>query len=48
MPSVKTQIDKPSGLIICHSWIKDGKVEFLLDSTHNNAGKTLDLLDIND
>jgi hypothetical protein len=48
MPSIRTQIDKPSGLIICHSWVKNGKVQFLSDSTHKNAGKTLDLLEVDD
>lgn len=29
----------------CHSFIRDGKVEFLSDSTHELAGKTVDLLE---
>ncbi len=32
--------------IICHSWITDGKIEYLSDSTHELAGQTLDLLDL--
>lgn len=31
----------------CHSWVTDGKVQFLSDCTHNLANKTVDLLDIN-
>lgn len=31
---------------VCHSWINDGKVQFLADSTHEFAGQTLDLLDV--
>lgn len=30
----------------CHTWINDGKAQFLPDSTHKFAGQTLDLLDI--
>lgn len=32
----------------CHSFIRDGKIEFLNDSTHDLAGKTVDLLDWDD
>ena len=31
---------------VCHSFIKEGKVQFLNDCTHEFAGQTLDLLDI--
>lgn len=31
---------------VCHSWINDGKVQFLDDCTHEFAGQTLELLDI--
>jgi hypothetical protein len=30
----------------CHTWINDGKVQFLPDSTHEFSGQTLELLDI--
>ncbi len=30
----------------CHVWVNDGMVEYLNDSTHEFAGKTLPLLDI--
>jgi hypothetical protein len=30
----------------CHTWVNDGKAQFLSDSTHEHAGKTLDLLEI--
>src|SRR5262249_350015 len=30
----------------CHSWVTDGKVQFLGDSTHELAGQTVDLLDL--
>lgn len=32
--------------IVCHSWINDGKVQFLSDCTHEFAGKTMDLLEV--
>lgn len=31
---------------VCHSFITDGKIQFLGDCTHEMAGKTLELLDI--
>lgn len=31
---------------ICHSYIKNGKWEFLSDCTHKLAGKTVDMVDI--
>jgi len=30
----------------CHSFIKNGKIQFLTDSTHRLAGQTVDLLDV--
>lgn len=34
--------------VVCHCWISEGKVQFLTDSTHELAGQTLDLLDVED
>jgi hypothetical protein len=31
---------------VCHSFVNDGKVQFLSDCTHEFAGQTLDLLDV--
>jgi len=31
---------------ICHSFITDGKIQFLSDCTHHLAGQTVDLNDI--
>lgn len=28
---------------VCHSFVRDGKIEYLSDSTHNLAGSTVDL-----
>lgn len=33
---------------ICHSFIRDGKIQFLGDCTHNKANQTVDLEDIVD
>lgn len=31
---------------VCHSFVNDGKVQFLSDCTHEFAGQTMDLLDV--
>lgn len=31
---------------VCHSFVNDGKVQFLSDCTHEFAGMTMDLLDV--
>lgn len=41
-PSVKTWTDDE----VCHSFVTDGRVQFLGDCTHEFAGKTVDLLDV--
>lgn len=46
-PSVLTQLENAGERkIVCHSWVNDGKVQFLSDSTHEFSGQTVDLLDI--
>lgn len=54
-PSIKTTTHgaPPPGstertTIICHSWVNDGKVQFLPDTTHELRNKTVDLLQVND
>ena len=32
----------------CHTWITDGQAIFLDDCSHEFAGKTIDLLDVNE
>lgn len=32
---------------ICHSFVRNGKIEFLGDCTHELAGKTVEMLDAN-
>lgn len=43
MPSVFVSKDDPR--YRCHSWVKDGRIEFLMDSHHDLKGKTVDLPD---
>lgn len=31
---------------ICHTWVTDGRVQFLDDTTHELRGQTVDLLDV--
>jgi len=45
-PSVLTRGGDEHGEHICHSFINDGRVQFLGDCTHEFAGQTLDLLDV--
>lgn len=37
---------RPHSPLVCHTWITDGQVIFLTDSTHELSGQTLDLLEI--
>jgi hypothetical protein len=30
---------------LCHSWVKDGRIQFLGDCTHSLAGQTVELPD---
>lgn len=45
-PSVLTRGGDIDNEVVCHVWISDGQVQFLGDSTHELAGQTLPLLDI--
>jgi len=31
---------------VCHSFVTDGQIRFLSDCTHEHAGKTMDLLEV--
>ncbi len=45
-PTIKPSIRTQNGVDVCHTWINDGKVQFLDDCTHELAGQTLDLLEV--
>lgn len=36
----------PQKAYVCHSFVRDGRIEFLNDCTHPFAGQTLDLLEV--
>jgi len=47
-PSILTRAyDGPNVSVLCHSFVTDGMVRFLKDCTHEFAGKTVELLDVN-
>lgn len=46
-PTIKPSVRTTNGHnTVCHSFINDGRIQFLSDSTHEFAGQTLDLLDV--
>lgn len=47
-PSILTRADfgEEREQKICHSFVNDGKIQFLSDCTHELAGQTLDLLEV--
>ena len=45
-PTVRPSVLSKDGTHVCHSWINDGRVQFLSDSSHELAGQTLDLLEV--
>ena len=42
-PSVRVQSGNESGPTVCHSYVRDGVIEFLSDCTHALAGKNVSL-----
>ena len=47
-PSVLVYCPDPDIGYRCHSFIREGKIEFLSDCTHELAGKTVELPNIDD
>lgn len=49
-PSVLSTTQRLEGTkaveVRCHTWITDGRAQFLPDTTHELSGQTVDLLDI--
>jgi hypothetical protein len=45
-PSLLVRIPDKDKMQICHSFIRDGKIQFLSDCSHHLAGKTVDLPEI--
>lgn len=46
-PTLRPSVLTTGSSYRCHSWINHGTAQFLDDSSHEFAGKTLDLLDVN-
>lgn len=44
-PSILVRWNAPDGEKICHSYVRDGRIQFLGDCTHALAGQTVDLPD---
>ena len=45
-PSILTRGADENGEHVCHSFVNDGMVQFLSDCSHELAGKTMDLLEL--
>lgn len=45
-PSILCNYHSP-GISSCHSYVTDGRIKFLSDSTHHLSGKTVDLPPLN-
>lgn len=39
---------RPSRCQVCHSFVRDGRIQFLADSTHRLAGQTVELSEIDE
>jgi hypothetical protein len=44
-PSIRVQSGNKDGATLCHSFIRDGKIQYLDDCAHELAGKTIELPD---
>ncbi len=42
-PSILSTTDWPEGREVCHSFVRDGMIQFLGDCTHALAGKTVEI-----
>lgn len=45
-PTLSPSIVVRNGSEVCHAWVRDGLVQFLPDCTHEFAGRTVDLLEV--
>lgn len=48
IPTIRPSVKTTNRSWTCHSWIGDGLIQFLDDSTHEFKGQTIDLLDVPD
>ena len=42
-PSVLVRAPYPDGMRVCHSFVTDGRIQFLTDSMHHLSGQTVPL-----
>ena len=49
-PSILTRVgfDGDRADLVCHSYVRQGQIEFLSDSTHALAGQAVDMLEVAD
>lgn len=47
-PSLLVTYNTPNKKHVCHSFVKDGMIQFLSDCTHSMAGQTVELMDVNE
>ena len=40
-PSVLVKTPRPKGMKICHTFVRNGQIQYLNDCTHKLAGKTI-------
>lgn len=45
-PSLLVRIPWKDEMIVCHSFVKDGNIQFLNDCSHELAGKTVEIPEI--
>lgn len=47
-PSILQRIFRDDSTKVCHSFVTDGKIQFLNDCTHSLAGKTVELPEVSE
>jgi hypothetical protein len=45
-PSILTRVERSDRTMVCHSFVTDGKIRFLGDSTHSPAGQVVDVPEV--
>lgn len=45
-PSILAKYKNENGDQVCHSFVTDGKIQFLGDCTHELAGQTVEMIDV--
>lgn len=45
-PSILSKVEAPHKMMICHLFVRGGRIEYLGDCTHELAGQTVEMEDI--